>query len=155
MPYRTVIAAALGALFLTGPVYADGHLNGAVTARKSHMQLYQHNLGILGAMVRGNAEYDGAAAAAAASNLAALAQLSQGSYWPPGSDNTALPGQTRALPAIWENIPDVIAITGRLAAAASALAETAEDGLPAVQAGLGAIGQTCGACHDDYRAARN
>ena len=58
---------------------ADGHLEGAIKARKSVMQLYAHSLGILGAMAKGEAEYDAAQAAAAANNLKAVANLDQSS----------------------------------------------------------------------------
>ena len=135
--------------------WAGGHSgNPAVKARKAHMQLYQHNLGILGGMARGNTDYDAAAASAAASNLAALTTLNQMSYWAPGTDSDTLPDESRALPALWDNIPDAIAKGEALAAASANLAATAGDGLDAVRAGLGPVGQVCGACHEAYQKPR-
>lgn len=143
---------ALAATMLAGAAYSGGHGgNPAVKARKAHMQLYAHNLGILGAMARGNADYDAEAASAAAANLAALTTLSQRTYWPEGTDSDALPDESRALPALWQNFPDAASKGQELAAAAANLAATAGDGLEAVQAGLGPVGQVCGACHEAYQ----
>ena len=62
--------------------FAGGHEgNPAVAARKAHMDLYSFNLGMLGAMAKGETEYNADAAKAAAGNLAALAQLNQSAYW--------------------------------------------------------------------------
>ena len=152
LPLTVILCGALAA----GTAFAAGHQgNPAVKARKAHMQLYAHNLGILGGMARGNAEYNAEAASAAAANLAALAQLDQTSYWAPGTDSEALPGESRTLPALWENIPDAIAKGEELAAAAVALSETAGTGLEAVQAGLGPVGRVCGQCHEAYQLSDN
>ncbi|MEL6643632.1 MAG: cytochrome c [Pseudomonadota bacterium] len=151
-----ILSLVLGGAVAASAALAGGHTgNPAVTARKAHMQLYAHNLGILGGMARGNAEYDAEAASAAAANLAALAQLDQTSYWVPGTDSDALPGESRTLPALWDNIPDAIAKGEELAAAAVALSETAGSGLEAVQAGLGPVGRVCGQCHEAYQMPRN
>jgi cytochrome c556 len=150
-PKAFLTATAALAVVATSAL-AGGHGgNPAVKARQAHMQLYAHNLGILGAMARGNAEYDAAAASAAAGNLAALATLNQMSYWAPGTDSESLPDESAALPALWDNIPDAIAKGEQLAAATAALAATAGDGLDAVRAGLGPVGQVCGACHEAYQ----
>ncbi len=134
-------------------VYAASHAGphaGAITARKSHMQLYQHNLIILGGMARGNVDYDADAAKAAASNIAALTRMSQAGYWPQGSDAGSVEG-TRAMPALWENFPDVMAKAGAVAEAAAQLEATAGDGVEAIQAGVGQLGGACTACHKAYR----
>lgn len=134
--------------------FAGGHagpLDAAIGARQAQMQLYAFNLGILGGMAQGKADYDAAAATAAANNLAALTKLDQSVMWPQGSDNAANEN-SRALPAMWENFPDVMAKGGALAAAADAMAAEAGNGLEALQANMGALGGACGACHKPYRA---
>ncbi len=148
--------AAFGALAVAGTAIADSHagLPPAVKARQAHMQLYAHNLGILGGMARGNAEYSAEAASAAASNLAALSQLDQMTYWAPGTDSDTVEG-SKALPALWENIPDAVSKGQALATAAVALSETAGNGLEAVQAGLGPVGRACGSCHEAYQLSDN
>jgi len=145
-PFLFGLAGA--ALVATGALAQD--INPAVKARQSHMTLYGHNLGLLGGMARGNIDYDAEAATAAAANLAALAALDQSRYWPEGTDSDTLM-ETRALPAIWENIPDVIEKSRTLAAATGTLATEAGGGLDALRASLGPVGEACGACHEDYR----
>ena len=151
--FRTIaVSFALFGLFGTAALAAShgGELPPGVKARKAHMQLYAHNIGILGGMARGNAEYNAEAASAAAANLAALSKLNQMTYWVPGTDSDSLEG-SRALPAIWENLPDVVEKAAALTAAADAMAATAGNGLEAVQAGMGALGGACGACHKVYQ----
>ena len=152
---RAILPLVIAAAGIVAPVAAVAQdVPPAVKARQAHMQLYAHNLGILGGMARGNADYDAAAATAAASNLAALASLNQASYWAPGTDSDTIM-ETRALPAIWENIPDVLEKAAALQTATVALAAAAGDGLDAVRANLGPVGQACGACHESYQMPNN
>lgn len=145
--------AALATLGVSTAAIGASHAdkNPAVAARQAVMSLYSYHLGTLGAMAKGEMEYDAEAASVAASNLAALASLNQMTMWPEGTDNGSIEG-TRALPAIWEEGSDIGAKAGDLTEATAALAETAGDGLDAVRAGMGPVGQACGACHKAYRA---
>jgi cytochrome c556 len=145
---RTLVAALATALLAGTAVAQDA--NPAIAARKAHMDLYAFNLGIVGGMARGNVPYDAAAATAAAGNLAALAKLDQSRYWPEGTSSLDT-SESRALPELWDNIPDAVAKGQALAAAADAFAAQAGGGLEALQAGLGPVGQACGACHESYR----
>ena len=149
---KTTITLA-GALALgAGLAFAGGHGgNPAVKARQSHMQLYSHNLGILGGMAKGEIAYDAEAASAAASNLAALTTLDQRSYWAPGTSRDDLGDETRALAAIWTADSTAGEIGGKLAEAAAALAAVAGDGQEAIGPALGPVGQQCQACHEKYR----
>jgi cytochrome c556 len=62
---------------------------------------------------------------------------------------------TAALPAIWEDGSDIGDKVQALEDATAALADTAGDGVEAIQAGMGAVGGACGACHKAYRASNN
>ncbi len=161
MPSTTKFIATLALGVLTaGGVIAASHSaspvdpKSAVTARKGHMQIYAHNLGILGGMARGSIEYDAALATTAADNLAAAAAMSQDTYWVPGTAVDEYEG-SKALPVIWEDMAgfeeDMMALTE----ASAALAGTAGDGVEAIQAGMRGIGGACGACHEDYRQSDN
>ena len=154
---RFPIALALACgVAVAGTAFAGSHAgNPAVTARKAHMQLYSFNLGTLGAMAKGEMEYDAEAASAAASNLASLASLSQRGYWTPGTSSDDLPGESRALPAIWEPGSTAGEIGASFAEAAAALAAVAGDGKDAMAAAMGAVGKGCGDCHKAYRAPNN
>jgi len=135
-----------------GFAFAGGHGgNPAVKARQAHMQLYGHNLGILGGMAKGEIDYDADAAQAAANNMAALASFDQRSYWVPGTSTAELGEETKALPDIWQDGSKAGEIGGQLAEAAAALAEVAGNGQEALGPALGPVGKACGACHKPYR----
>ncbi len=154
---KFVLTLALSATIATTAsfAFAGGHDgNPAVTARQAHMNLYQHNLTILGNMARGNTDYDAGTAQAAADNMLTLATLNQIGYWIPGTSNAELGDATRLLPAIFEADSTARATGGELAKATAALAEVAGNGLEAIGPALGPVGAACTACHKPYRAAR-
>lgn len=154
--HAATLAVCIAAL--AGTAIAGGHNltpeQQAMKARQSHMGLYAFNLGILGAMAKGDVEYNADAAAAAANNLATLATLNQAAYWLPGSDADSLEG-SRALPAIWDNVPDVMEKSTSLASAAQALAVAAGSGDPAALGpAIGPLGKACNDCHESYQQTR-
>lgn len=136
-----------------GTAMAESHLSpevaGAIKARSAHMQLYAHNLGLLGGMAQDKIPYDAASAASAAANLAAVAGLDQSRYWPEGSDADA--AGTKALAVIWTDREGFDKATMNLATAAAALASVAGDGADAMKAAFGPVGGACGECHRNYR----
>jgi len=146
---------AAGLALATGTVaLADGHgANPAVSARNAHMSLYSFNLGLLGDMAKGDIEYDAEAATAAASNLAALSQLSQARYWPQGTAQGEVPN-SRAKAEIWTD-GGVSKLGQDFRTAAANLAENAGGGLEGLQAAVGQVGAACGACHKAYRGPKN
>ena len=153
---KSVIAAALGMVAVgavTTSAFADGHMEKAVKARKGFMQVVAFNLGPLGAMAKGEMEYDAEAAAVYAANLEVLSKMNTGAMWPAGSDNAALgEDKTRALPAAWASDSKVMEKHGAWTEASVQLAAVAGDGLDALKGAIGGVGKSCGGCHDDYRA---
>lgn len=158
MHYGKIIAGGVTALALaTTAVLAASHsgpADGAIKARKAHMQLMAFELGPIGAMAKGEMDYDAEVAAAYAGNLAALASMDWTAYMVEGSDNGSMEG-TRLLPAALSDMDGFFKAQNDLATAAAALAESAGNGVEALQAGLGPVGGACGACHKAYRAAAN
>lgn len=146
---------AIGLALATSAVFAASHIDpgiaGAIKARKAHMQLNAHNIGVLGAMAQEKTPYDAEAASSAASNLAALAKLNQSTYWPEGSDTEAVGDETAALPALWEEGSDLDGHLQQLTDAATAMEAAAGNGLDELKAAMGPLGQACGSCHEDYR----
>ena len=72
--------------------------------------------------------------------------------FPAGSDK----GETKALPAIWTDMPGFLAASKNVDAAYDKLAVAAGSGdLAAVTVAFGDTGKACGACHDKYRAKAN
>ncbi len=153
---RSVIFAALGVAAISAAstaVFADGHLEKAVKARKGFMQVVAFNLGPLGAMAKGEMDYDPDLATTLAKNLEVLASMNTGAMWPAGSDNAALgEDKTRALPAAWAADSKVMDAHGAWTKASADLAAAAGNGLDALKPAVGAVGKSCGGCHDDYRA---
>ncbi len=144
-------AAVLGTV-ASGDDHADPAIMKAVEARQAQMQLYAFNLGQLGAMAKGEVDYDAGAASAAAGNLAKLSSLDGRAIWVPGSDDASLGEDvTEALPAIWEDGSEVGEKAMALASAASELEAVAGDGLDPLRGAIGAVGKSCGGCHEDYR----
>ena len=148
-----IMSAVIGSVAVLAS--ADGHISdkqiaAGIKARQSQMQLHAFNLGLLGAMAKEEVPYDAAAASGAANNLAALATLSQAGYWLPGSDSDSVEG-TRALPAIWASDSKVGEKGKDFVDAVLAMQSSAGTDLGSLQAAMGAVGKSCGACHEDYR----
>ena len=149
-----ILSLALAGALIASMVDAGGHQgNPAVKARQAHMSLNGFNMGMLGGMARGRVDYDAETAKAAAENLASLAAMDQGRYWPPGTDNATIE-DTRALPALWETFPAVLENAEALKTSSAALAAVAGNGLEALQGAIGPVGGACGACHEKFQAPR-
>jgi len=141
--------------FSTVLLAADGPYDKAIKARQAMFQLYSFNIGILGAMAKGERDYDADVAREAAENLQAAANIGQSQFWPPGSDNaTDGNARTRALPEIWSTFPAITEKADALKTATAALAPVAGNGLDALKGAMGDVGATCKGCHDDFRAER-
>ena len=144
--------ATVGVIAITGlgAAIADEAPHPSVKARHAIMNLYANNLGQLGAMAKGQVDYDAEAASKAANNLALLVQLDQSTLWPQGTDNAAMSG-TRALPAIWQDFPGVMKKSMALSDAVAAMQTAAGSDLAALQGAMGNVGGACSACHKAYR----
>ncbi|MGR3342924.1 MAG: c-type cytochrome [Paracoccaceae bacterium] len=150
---RNITLAAAGLAIAATAVLAASHVGPfafQIAARQSHMKLNGHNVYYLIGMVRGRAEYDAEAAQTAADNVVLLSQVNQGRYWPPGSDADAIDG-TKALPAIWQNFPDVVEKLNAVSAAALELQAVAGNGLEPMGVAVTALNNACNACHKQYR----
>ena len=150
----SIVAAGLMSVALIGAAIAHESQNPAVKARTSIMQLYAFNIGTLGGMAKGEMEYDAETATRAANNLVVLTQIDQSAMWPAGTDNVADPS-TRALPAIWENFPDVGAKGQAMVDAAAVMQAAAGQDVEALKGAMKGLGDACSACHKAYRAPKN
>jgi cytochrome c556 len=132
------------------PVFAQD-VPDAVKARQGQFRIMAINLGILGSMAKGEREYDAEAAQNAADSLVAVSGVHQPPLWPQGTDTMSIDG-TRAEPAIWDNLDDVLAKWSDYGDAAAQMQSVAADGQSALGPALGQMGNACKACHDEYRA---
>jgi cytochrome c556 len=119
----------------------------AIKYRQASMTLMGHHAGRVGAMANGRIPFDAKAAADSAAALEALAKLPWEGYVP-GTDK----GETRVLPAIWTESAKFKEYGDKLIAETAKVSAAAKTGnLDAIRASFGAVGQTCKACHDDFR----
>lgn len=125
----------------------------ALTARQAHMGLYGFYLTPLGQMAQDRIPYDADVAAAAANNLAAMAAIDQSAFWVEGTDSSL--ERSRARAEIWTDPDGYLEVKQGMADATEALALVAGDGLDALKAAFGPVGQSCSACHQPYRAPAN
>ena len=153
---KAILLAAAGFLALSAlPADATADaIEKAIKARQSFMQVTAFNLGLLGAMAKGEREYDAELASAAAKNLHALSLQNNGAMWPEGSSNDkpGLTDKTRALPVIWASYPTVAEKHKAWTDASADLAAVAGDGLDAMKSKIGPVGKSCGGCHKQFRA---
>jgi len=153
---KPFIAAAAAAIALSGAAFAqeddEGPFARQIEARQGIMNYFALNLGVLGAMAKGEADYDAAAARKAAENLVAASGLDMSMLWPAGSDNVAHKN-TAALPALWAEGADVGAKAGALKDAALRMQEAAGTDLVALQGAMEGLGAACTGCHKPFRQA--
>lgn len=147
---KTSLATLAAVAMLAGAAQAQT-LPKEVKARQGQFQIMAINVGILGAMAKGAVPFDETAAQAAAKSLVGVSMINPAPLFPEGTDAMAING-TRAEPAIWENLPDVLAKWDAFGAAAAQMQTAAAEGPQAIGAALGPLGGTCKACHDAYRA---
>lgn len=149
----TTIALALAASTAATFAADDFAFKKEIQARQSFMRVYSFNLGLLGAMAKGDAAYDAKIAGAAANNLLSAAKMDNAAMWPGGSgaDGEGLEGKTRAKPETWSTYPKVSEKHEALTAALEKMAAEAGNGLDAVKANMGDVGKGCKGCHEDFR----
>lgn len=149
---RKAFFALAAALLVAAPVLSED-LNDPgeiLTARHGYMLMLANQLAPLGAMAKGEAPYDAAAAEKAAQSLAALASVDTSMVWAPGTETGTL-ADSAALPEIITNTSDREARFAELKTAADTLAAAAGTGHDALKTAMGAVGQACGGCHKQYR----
>lgn len=137
------IAAAL-TLSVGAAAAKDGVTNPVVKERMDLMQTIRVNTGTLGDMAGGKTAYDATAATAAKTALAGAAAMIVAKFTPQEDDPVA-----EGRPEIWTNFADFTTKAESLVTAAEAVDVASLDG---IKAGMGAIGGTCKACHEAYRA---
>jgi len=156
---KKYLVLTLALMFATNilSVASAGDYDRQIKARQAVMQLYAFNLGILGAMAKGDIDYDAELAKASADNLLATAKMKNNAMWPQGSDMETAGNEnlTWAKAVIWSSFPEVGEKHQALTDAATKMAAEAGNGVDAIRANIGAVGGSCKACHDSFRAPKN
>jgi cytochrome c556 len=120
----------------------------AVKYRQSALTVMANSFGRIGAMVNGRVPFDAKVAQDSAHVVATLSTLP----WAGFSPNTeAL--KSRAKPEIWKDAAKFKDSSDKFVAEAAKLEAAAKTGnLDTIKAAFGAVGGSCKACHDAFRA---
>ena len=144
-----LLAIGLG-LTATGFAAQDANQK-AIKARQGEMQLRAFNAGPLFGMAKGQIDYDAELASKLAGNLKLMLDLDNGRAWAAGSHNEAYPGETTALPKIWDTYPEIGEYGKKYKQAVTELAAAAGKGVDALKPAVGELGKSCKGCHDEFR----
>lgn len=121
----------------------------AIKYRQAAFTVMGNHVGRIGAMAAGRAPFDAKAAAESAHIVNTLAALPMAGFGP-GTDK-GLP--YRAKPEIWSDAAKFKAAGDKMVTEVAKLEAAAKSGsLDAIKAAMGAVGGSCKACHDDFRA---
>lgn len=149
------IAAALFCCGLAVPALAQNDVvpdvSDPITLRMTAMKQVGAAMGAMGAMAKGETEFDARVAELALRGVLA-ASVGYGGLFPEGTEEGH---GTEAGPAIWSDREGFEAKLADLVSAAHAAVQAPPQDLQAMQAAMGSVGGTCRACHTDYRVRRD
>ena len=146
---RTTVKLAAALLtVVTITAHAHQGATGVVKERMDMMSEIGKAMKTIGQMVKGETAYDAPAARAAALVIQRHAENIPVTF-PEGS--TEKPSE--ALPAIWQNWEEFLAINSRMQSDAKTLAEIAakSSGPEEIKIQFGAVGKSCSSCHEKFR----
>ena len=149
---KRLLMAALAAVGVLATLPAAAQFQkpeDAIKYRQSAFTVMGNHVGRIGAMASGRAPFDAKAAAESANIVTTLAPLPFTGFGA-GTDK-GLPN--RAKPEIWSDAAKFKAASDKMVAEVAKLDTAAKSGsLDAIKTAMGAVGNSCKACHDDFRA---
>lgn len=149
------IAFATVAALLAGSVAAQTALKPEemIKFRQAGYSFMSWNMGKLKAMLVENpAAFNKDQAVAAANAIAGVANSGMGALYGPGTDKDVGNVKTRVKPELFQRMDDVKKLGGAFNKEANELAKVAATGdAAALKVQFGKLGETCKACHDDFR----
>ena len=143
------VVTALGALASLPAAAQFQKPEDAIKYRQSAYTVMGNHFGRIAAMASGKAPFD---AKAAADNAVIVSEMSKLPFtaFGEGTDK-GLPN--RAKPEIWKEAAKFKAAAEKMQGEVAKLDAAAKGGnLDAIKAAVGAVGSSCKACHDDFRA---
>jgi len=143
-------AAAVAGLMTALPAAAQFQKpEDAIKYRQSALTVMANHFGRIGAMAQGKVPFDAKAAADNAAIVSVMAHLPFTAFGE-GTDKGA---PTRAKPEVWKEAAKFKAAQEKMVGEVAKLDAAAKAGnLDAIKAAAGAVGGSCKACHDDFRA---
>lgn len=119
----------------------------AVKYRQSALTVMGTHFSRIGAVVKGEKPYDKAAVESDAAIVEMMSKLPWSAF--PSESDTP---NSKAKPEIWKEQDKFKAASEKMQAEARKLSTAAKSGdLNAIKTAFGATGQSCKACHDDFR----
>ena len=154
MPTKTI---TVGLVCITGAFAAAVAIAGprednAVEARRGYYQMLIWDLDPIEQMLKGEIDWDAATAKRHAEGIAALADFEVDRLFVPETSIDHMKGDTRALPVIWEKRDEVRRLNEEWRVQAKALLAAADQDRDVFNEELLKLGNTCKACHDEFRA---
>jgi len=143
-----MVAAAVAAFLTALPVAAQfAKPEDAIKYRKAAFTVMATHFGRVAAMANGRIPFDAKAAADNAELANIVAKLPYAGFVP-GSDK----GDTKAEPKIWTENDKFLASAAKMQEEMAKLNVAAKTGnIDTIKAQVGATGQSCKSCHDNYR----
>jgi len=148
---KTLLSAGLALVVGLGyslSAFAQAKPEVLVKQRQAAMTLVGKYWGPVNRMRQGKAPFNADVAARNAGYLAALSKMPWDGFVASTKDTTA---KTRALPEIWENPDKFKQAADNFQSAAAKLAAVSKGDEDGFKAAAGALGKTCGGCHNDFR----
>jgi cytochrome c556 len=141
------VALAVGIGFALDAAAQERKPEDQIKMRKGALTVMSWNFGVIGAMAKGQRPYDQAEAVKRAEAVSFASHLPWEAF-APGTDT----GDTRALPAIWQQQDKFKAAQERLESETAKLVQAAKSGdVGQLKSQFGATAKACSACHDDFR----
>ena len=141
------VALALGSI-VTANAFAQAKPDVLVKQRQAGMTLIAKYFGPLGGMAAGRVPFNAQIAARNAGYLEVLSHLPWDGY-----DASTSGEKSAALPAVYSEAAKFKAAADNFQAEVGKLAAAAKGGSEAdIKATAGAVGKSCGGCHDNFRA---
>ncbi len=148
---QALLAAVIGTstLLASGTAAAQVKPEDVIKFRQSVYTVIGWHVRPMGAMVKGQMPYDQAEFLRNAEIVAKMSTIAPHAF-PAGSDTGA---KTRAKPEIWSDAAGFKKVMDNFQAEAAKMAEVAKTAtsVDQVRGQFGALGKSCGACHDNYR----
>lgn len=153
---KIAIALAIAAAGAGTVAYAQMKPEDAIRARQSVMRVIALNFGPVAQMAQDKMPWNKDMFVANALRIEAIWAMQPARFFVPGSDNPVAGAKiasfTDARPEIWSAADKFKAANDRMGEAVANLAKAArgsDEG--AMKAAAGALGKSCGGCHDDFR----
>lgn len=152
--FVVAVLAAQSTVFASDTSSDELSINDAIEQRRVHLKAISDEMKLLGGMAKTRVPFDQTRVTEAAATVQELASsLAMPALWPEGSDEASTDHDgNRAKQAIWNDLNGYLTGFSKLSESASQLVASNDGGLEGLQSALqGPMGQSCKACHSDYR----